>query len=352
VNIQDVNVEPTTSVMLTGYATNLYVSQSNIYVTMPDGLWWSGEGETIVHRISIDNGAIDIEASGTVPGRILNQFSMDEYDNHFRIATTSSSFGGVRAANSNNVYILDSELSIVGRLENLAPGEQIYSARFMGDKGYLVTFKNIDPLFTLDLSDPSSPMVLGKLKIPGYSNYLHPFDENHLIGIGKEAVESKDENFAWYQGVKISLFNIEDVETPKEVGKLLIGDRGTDSPVLYDHHAMLFDKRSGVIVIPILEAKIFPEKYPQGVPPSTHGEYVFQGAYVLNIDVEDGIEVKGMVTHIDDPQVLIKSGYYLYSPYEIVRSLYIGEVLYTISSGKVVASSLENLEEISALILS
>ncbi len=351
VNIQDETEEPEMRVMLTGFATTLYVSQRNIYVVLPDGGWWSNEGETVIHRISINRGTIQFEATGNVLGRILNQYSMDEYENHLRIATTSSSFNRERSEFSNNIYVLNQKLETVGTLEDLAPGEQIYSARFMGAKAYLVTFKKVDPLFTLDLSDPQAPTVLGKLKIPGYSNYLHPLDENHLIGIGKDTVESKQGDFAWYQGVKVSLFNIADLNNPKEMSQLIIGDRGTESPVLYDPHALLFDASKGLMVFPILEARIFPEKYPQGVPPETYGEYVFQGAYVLQIDAARGITVKGTLTHIDDPEIFLKSGYYMYSPSEIVRSLYIGETLYTISTEKIQANNIDTLEEIATIIL-
>ena len=115
---------------------------------------------------------------------------MDEHNGFFRIATT---IGQVwNGDSSNNIYILDENLERVSEIEDIAPGEKIYSARFMGGKAYLVTFKKIDPFFTLDLSDPYYPKILGKLKIPGYSDYLHPFDENHIIGIGKDTVEPKE----------------------------------------------------------------------------------------------------------------------------------------------------------------
>jgi len=107
----------------------------------------------------------------------------------------------------------------------------------MGSCCYLVTFKKVDQLFTIDLSDPENPKVLGKLKIPGYCDYLHPYDENTLIGIGKETIEAKGGDFALYQGVKISLFDVSNVENPRELAKVEIGNRGTESPALHDHHA-------------------------------------------------------------------------------------------------------------------
>lgn len=352
INIQDETVEPSMNVMISGYASTLYVSQQNIYVILPDGNWWSNEGLTVIHRIAINQGNIEVMATGTVPGMVLNQYSVDEYENYLRIATTTISFDQQNSESNNNIYVLNQDLKTVGTLEDLAPGEQIFSARFMGPKSYLITFRNVDPLFVIDLSDPTNPNVLGKLKIPGYSNYLHPFDENHIIGIGKDAVQSKQGDFALYQGMKISLFNVADVSNPVEVSTFLIGDRGTDSPVLYDPHALLFDLRTGLMVFPVLEAQINPENYPQGVQPETYGDYVFQGAYALTIDAVNGITLKGTLTHVDDPEIFIKSGYYLFSQSEILRSLYIGDTLYTISAAKIQANNINTLNEIASITLS
>jgi len=241
------------------------------------------------------------------------------------------------------------DLNIVGRLENLAPGERIYSARFMGERCYVVTFKKVDPLFVIDLETPTNPTVLGQLKITGYSDYLHPYDENHIIGIGKETVEAEEGDFAWYQGVKISLFDVSNVSNPIEIDKYEIGDRGTDSPVLSDHKAFLFDKTRNLLVIPVLVAEINEEKYPHGVPPNTHGDYVWQGAYVFNITLDQGLMFKGRITHLENDSDLKKSGYYFYSSYSVKRSLYIDNVLYTISNKKVKMNNLEDLMEINEI---
>jgi uncharacterized secreted protein with C-terminal beta-propeller domain len=278
-------------------------------------------------------------ASGAVPGTVLNQFSMDEYDSYFRVATTT--FG---QATENNVYVLNMSLEVAGSLEGLASGETIYSARFMGERGYLVTFKQIDPLFVIDLSDPYDPEVLGYLKVTGYSDYLHPYDEDHIIGIGKETTDAGE--FAWYQGVKISLFDVTDVSNPVEISKLEIGDRGTDSPVLRDHKAFLFDRARDLLVMPILEASVNVSAYPEGVPSWAYGEPVYQGAYVFNISVDNGLQLKGRVTHIEDPAELEEYYYYYYPPFFVVRSLYIDDVLYTISSAKIKMNNLENLDYI------
>jgi uncharacterized secreted protein with C-terminal beta-propeller domain len=333
---------------LVGYSTCLYVSPNNIYIATPK--YGEDTQTTEIHRIHIDNGDITYETSGQVPGYVLNQFSMDEYNDNFRIATTQGNTARTfaQAASTNNVYILDQNLTIIGRLEELAPNEQIYSARFTGTRCYLVTFKKVDPLFVISLEDPANPRVLGKLKIPGYSNYLHPYDNNLLMGIGKETVEAEEGDFAWYQGVKLSLFDASDVENPKEVDKYIIGDRGTDSPVLHDHKALLINKERNLLVIPVLVAEIDEEKYPGGVPANAYGDFVWQGAYVFTI-TENTIELRGGITHLDDDSELLKSGYYFSSEYSVKRSFYIEDYLYTISDKKVRINNLADLSVVNEI---
>jgi uncharacterized secreted protein with C-terminal beta-propeller domain len=296
----------------------------------------------------MDDGKINYEASGEIPGWVLNQFSMDEYQGYFRVATTTGNVWGGETASANQVYVLDQQLDIIGQLKDLAPGEQIYSARFIGNRCYLVTFKKIDPLFVIDLKDPFDPKVLGELKITGYSDYLHPYDENHVIGIGKETIAAEEGDFAWYQGVKLSLFDVSDVQNPKVVGQYEIGDRGTDSPALQDHKAFLFDRSKNLLVIPVSVAEIDAAKYPYGVPPYAYGDYVWQGAYVFNISLEKGLELKGRITHCGDANP-VQSWYYYSSSCSIERSLYIGNILYTISDAEVKLNSLGDLSEIKVI---
>jgi len=354
INVQDDEEEITSETFLIGTTQNIFVSSNNIYITHTN-YWvyslrdWSSKisyletEKTIIHKISITDGAIEYKSGGEVPGRVLNQFSMDEYQGYFRIATTTGEVwsGGAQ----NNVYVLDEDLNIAGRLEGIASGERIYSARFMGDRAYLVTFKKVDPLFVIDLKDPRDPEVLGELKIPGYSDYLHPYDETHLIGVGKEAVDMG--SFAWYQGVKIALFDVSDPENPIEISKYVIGDRGTDSYALSDHKAFLFSRSKNLLVIPILLAEINEEQYPGGVPPNAYGEYTWQGAYVFDISLADGLVLDGGITHSDDDAQLGWGWYY--SSRSVKRSLYIENVLCTISDGLVKMNNLEDLSEISEI---
>jgi uncharacterized secreted protein with C-terminal beta-propeller domain len=354
---------------LLGSAQNMYVSKNNIFLAYTKYDYFDPvplirnsvsryEENTILHKISINDGDITYASQGMVPGRVLNQFSMDEYDGFFRIATTVGNMWGQGITSSNNIYILDSDLNRISEIEEIAPGEQIYSARFMGEKAYLVTFKKIDPFFTLDLSDPYNPKILGKLKIPGYSDYLHPYDETHIIGIGKDTVEANDSlqesrnlDFAWYQGIKIALFDVSDFENPKEVTKIIIGDRGTDSPALYDHKAFLFDRERELLVIPVNLFEIsdeIKEQYDNDTG-SIHGEFKFQGAYVYRLNLQDGFEYIGRITHLDDEDIL-KTGYYGYwGSSSISRSIYIDDVLYTISDNMVKMNNLETLDEINSI---
>jgi uncharacterized secreted protein with C-terminal beta-propeller domain len=343
VNMVNDDEEATHETLLLGGASTIYVSPSNIYVTFTD--WSGGSERTSIHRIHIDGGQIEYHATGQVPGRLLNQFSMDEQGEYFRVAATTGNVWGGDTGSTNNVYVLDQKLDIFSRLENLAPGEQIYSARFMGSRCYLVTFKKIDPLFVIDLTNPGEPKVLGELKITGYSDYLHPYDENHVIGIGKEAVAAEEGDFAWYQGVKVSLFDVSDVANPREIAKYEIGDRGTDSPVLYDHKAFLFDGAKNLLVLPVSVAEIDASQYPSGVPSWAYGESVWQGAYVFDISLEHGLGLKGKITHCNGSESQ-KAWYYGSSSCSIERSLYIGDVLYTISDQKIGMNDLEALAKI------
>jgi inhibitor of cysteine peptidase len=333
--------------LLLGATSTVYVSQQNLYLTIQK---WAN---TTIQKIRLYNGAITPVAEATVPGYVLNQFSMDESKDYFRIATTTGRlWWGFRAMTSNQssaVYVLDKKMTIVGKLEGLAPREDIYSARFVGNRCYIVTFKKVDPLFVIDLKEPTKPSVLGKLKIPGFSNYLHPYDENHVIGLGKEAKEAESGDFAWYQGLKISLFDVTDVSNPVEVAKIEVGDRGTDSSALNDHKAFLFDKARNLLVIPILEAKINPATYGNNPSADAYGDYIYQGAYVFNINTDE-ISLRGRVTHLQDEE-LLKSGYYMESGNMVTRSLYIGKYLYTISPNLVKICSLDNLEEVNTIIL-
>lgn len=303
---------------------------------------------TTVYKFSLNGTKVTYLSKGDVPGTILNQFSMDENNGYFRIATTVGEVWGTGAnASKNNVYILGDTMNITGKIENMAPGERIYSVRFMGDRGYVVTFKQVDPLFVIDLKDPADPKILGALKIPGYSDYLHPYDENHIIGFGKDTVEYKDT--ALNKGMKIALFDVTDVSNPIQKFSEIIGDRGTDSELLRNHKALLFSKSKNLLAFPVMVMEA--QNKNENGEWLEYGQFTFQGAYVYNIDTQNGFVLKGKITHISDEEYK-KAGSYYYNPDKYVeRILYIGDTLYTLSKGMVKANGLNDLKESGRLVI-
>ena len=197
-----------------------------------------------VHRFALNGSAAQYEVSAKVPGRILNQFSMDEHDGHLRVATTQ--FDWNSNDSTNGVYVLNSStLAQVGAVEDLALGERIYSARFIGDRGYVVTFKQVDPLFTLDLSNHAAPKVAGELKIPGFSTYIHPLGDNHLLTVGRDGTDEGAVN-----GLAVQIFDVTDLANPTLAHKAPLGDNSTSSEALYDHRAFSYFPEKGLLALP------------------------------------------------------------------------------------------------------
>ncbi|RJX17790.1 MAG: hypothetical protein C4575_11800 [Desulforudis sp.] len=361
-----------------GAGTNVYVSTDNLYVAttrydhgpirpmpaimpesprLPGILPFENREETTIYRFALDNGRVVFNGQGSVPGTILNQFSMDEFGGFFRVATTQS--GWQSGISRNSLYVLDENLGITGRIEDIAPGERIYSARFMGQRGYMVTFKTTDPLFVFDLSNPQKPTILGALKIPGFSNYLHPYDENHLIGFGKDALEAVHKNpdgtvvrqgFAYEQGMKVALFDVTDVNNPVEKYAIRIGDRGTDSEVLHNHKALLFDREKNLLAFPITVTEIKDQS--AATPPWEYGSFVFQGAYVYDLSLDRGFVLKGKLTHRSGEDYLKAGQDWYYSDRDINRILFIKDNLYTLSDRMVQANDLQSLTLRGSLTLS
>ena len=359
IDVLDETLQPTNMTVIMGDASTMYVSTNNMYITYPT--WTNGGQYTSIYKVSIKGADLKFQAEGSVPGYVINQYAMDENNGYLRLATnwqgeTTSSLNKQTSSKINNVYVLDSNLTIAGKLEGLADGENLHSVRFMGDKCYLVTFKKTDPLFVIDLSQPANPKVLGALHISGYSDYLHPYDDNHLIGVGKETAESNMGDFAWYQGIKLALFDVGNVNNPTQLSKYIIGDRGTDSLALSEPKAFLFDKENGLLVIPISLALV--DNSTGQAQDSSYGQTVWQGAYVFSISLDDGFVLKGTVTHIDasllNSQGYLKDtqSYYNTQNSDITRALYIGNTLYTFSNAEVKLTSLTDMKQIAAINLS
>ncbi|MGL4606759.1 MAG: beta-propeller domain-containing protein [Eubacteriaceae bacterium] len=265
VNITGINLSaPTnhTSVQsVLGNGTTLYSTTDTMILASNQYNWDRPEAKpsTDLIRCSLDQGNVKITNETSVSGTLLNQFSMDIYNGNLRIVTTDNNFGimpllvddaamapSEPAVSSNHLYILDEHFEILGNLTNIAPGEQLYAVRFMEDTGYFVTFKQVDPLFTVDLRNPENPQIIGALKIPGFSNYLHPWSENLLLGFGQNVSEETGENL----GLKLSMFNLSDKENVYEASIYLLDSVYQWSDALYDHKAFFAEPSKGVLGFP------------------------------------------------------------------------------------------------------
>ena len=259
---------------------------------------------------------------------------MDEYDGAFRIATTSYGENFDTAETASNVYILDENLKISGQLTGLAKGEQIKSARFMGEKLYLVTFEQIDPLFVIDLSDKTAPKILGELKIPGYSSYLHPYNENTLIGFGVDV--AGENGILKSDGMKLAIFDVSDVANPKQLFVEKIGDAGSYSAVLNNHKALTYDASRGIFAFPATAVLDRVERVNNN---EYYGSLSWQGAFVYKIDLQKGFTLLGQITHREN-----KNDYD-----EVQRAIYIGDVIYTVSYNKIKSTDINGFKALDSL---
>ena len=305
------------------------------------------QDQTLVQKLQISGYDAVFQAEVDVPGQVLNQYSMDEQDGNFRIATTTWD-PDQSSGSSNNIFVYGPNLQLVGQLTGLAPGEHIYAARFLGQRAYLVTFQQVDPFFVVDLSDPASPKVLGDLKIPGFSDYLQPYDQNHIIGIGKDTTPNPQENgMARPTGLKIALFDVTNPQQPKELSRYELPD-GSDSQALYDPKALLFSLSKNLLALPVSS------------PNDSGLDYSYwQGAYVFNVSLDHGIVLKGTIEHpepstasnitssTNGPMIPAPESYQQYG--YVQRILYIGDVLYTVSDSLVKLNDINSLAELKSL---
>lgn len=314
-----------------GDGSQCYVSENNIYVydTIYDAKV-SPVTQTEIRKVSYKNGELDGTGDVVIDGVINDSFSIDEYEGYLRVVTTirenDDTSGGVNpllridgasdvssqpADSTNALYVLNKDLKEVGRLENLAEGEQVYSARFMGESCYFVTYKQVDPLFSVDLSDPKKPKVLGELKIPGFSDYLHPYGDGLLLGIGMDV----EEDGATVNGVKLSMFDISDPKDVKEVHKTVL-EECYSTDVSYNYRAAFVDVEKNLIGFP--------------------GYQEQQEYYIYSYDKEKGF------TCVFEKKLSGSSE---------VRGLYAGDKFYLVTEGTVESYRLDNFEKVDDVVL-
>ena len=356
----------------------VYVSENNIYIADKNyeydeifsiisklfgwtGIWGfeedvydfdTGYVTNIMKLQMNEDGSIKYIGKAEVRGEAVNQFSFDEYDSNLRVAIEDGDKGS-------KIVVFNEKMKKIGESDYVGEDENMYSSRFAGEKAYLVTYKNMDPLFVFDLSDPKNPKVLGELEIPGYSTYLHPYDENHIIGIGiqteQRIIRDSQGNVlntsTYVTGMKMALFDVSDVNSPKQISEVTIGDRYTKSAILTNHKALLFSKEKGIIAIPVnsYTEEIEEEKATSDSMDSlvksynTTQNYISEGYLVYNINLDEGIKLKGVITHNE------ANNNSAYKTSQLLRGVYIKDNLITISQHMLKVNNLNTLEEVSSI---
>lgn len=359
-----------------GAGTTVYMSLNSLYVAGYSQVlvsperekksWWPGLGSanvevipavydefTPIYQFAVQKGKVDFTGSSKINGRILNQYSMDEYQGNLRIAMTQGNTWD--GTSQSIVTVLDQNLKPLGSVDNLGKTEEIKSVRFMGDKAYVVTFRQTDPLFVVDLNDPQNPKLLGELKVPGYSAYLHPWGQDKLIGFGMDA----DEN-GRTKGLKIAMFDVSDPIHPKQLFSKELGDRGSYSEIMNNPKSLIVDEQKGLI----------------GFQASLAEEYVstFNGLLVLNVDGEKdtfteigrvehkykvqvvnnpyngktkGLQHDKVPTASSSPDQSQPAGETVTQEITVgLRGIIVGDQLYAISFGRITSHALSNMKQI------
>ena len=284
----------------------LYVSNENIYYYETSWAYTDRTEETTIRKIAYDNGKLTPLAQETVDGYINDSFSIDEYEGNLRVIVT--------VGDSNSVYVMDKDLEVIGKIEGLAEEERVYSARFMGATAYFVTFYETDPLFTVDFSNPTDPKIIGKLKIPGFSDYLHFYGEGKLLGIGMDV----DEKTQVTGGVKLTMFDISDKTDVKEEATYIM-ENVYSTDVSYDYKAALIDVPKNIICFPA---------YSEGG----------QNYYIFSYDEENGFVCK-LNEEIN--------GYGM----GVTRGVYIKDTLYVVQGNIIESYSLKTYKKVDDIIL-
>ena len=322
-----------------GMADEIMMSNKSLFLTADIRENNGGKYErfTGISRFDITDEGLKYLADCKVEGYIEGQFSLDEHNGMLRVATTSYN---EQNETVNNLFVYDHTLQKIGEVTGLAENERIYSVRFMGDMAYVVTFRETDPLFVVDLSDPTKPVVKGELKIPGFSEYLHPIDKNTLVGLGVNTVTTPN-NGVYEDGLKLSLFDVSDPAAPKEKTNYLIGNAGSYSEVLSNHKAFMFYPEKKLIAFPATIYTSYGSSYER--PWAGERRYSFGGYLVVEVK-NNSFNVVGSIPDSGD---MSREGFMRNDIGEAIsRGIYIGNTLYTISQNKIMAFSVLDFTQI------
>jgi uncharacterized secreted protein with C-terminal beta-propeller domain len=313
--------------------SQLLVTDGAIYTASHGG---SNYNQTVVEKFDFGPNGIQWTASGTIDGTLLNSFSMDDHNGQLRVATTNASFirreipspiGNIvldlpPTGSSSNLYVLEEaaggQLSVIGSITGLAPGEQIYAARFVQDLAYLVTFERVDPLFVINLADPTKPTVEGELKIPGFSQYMEMIGDDHILSVGRDA----DPATGMFGGIVVSLFDVRDASSPKLKSRVEVeGSRNLNLPMAFsnggisDHHAVRYLASHETLALPIW-----------GYFENGGGLGQFYKMLTFKVDVDKGIVQSGAIKF--DSMV--------------TRAVRLGDFLYSMSGSEITGSTIDS----------
>jgi hypothetical protein len=307
----------------------LYIASNQMWRLRPGGEVKPDDARTEIYKFDTSTPQRPrYVAGGGVPGFLINQYAMSEFDGNLRVATTTGQWSG-QGRTQSSVYVLaqrDASLRQIGHVGGLGKSERIYAVRFIGPVGYVVTFRQTDPLYTVDLRDPTKPKVTGELKIPGYSAYLHPVGSDRLIGVGQDATSE-----GRVKGTQVSLFDVGDLSNPRRITQYSL--QGSHSEAEFDPHAFLYWPATGLLVVPLQVYRTFDT--PNGTDPAIKA-MPSVGALVLRVS-DRSISEMSFLTHPAGRQT-----YAAYSP-GIRRSLVIGDTLWTVSQGGLMATDMNSL---------
>ncbi len=331
----------------------VYASGQSLYVAVRHNrtqlYGWYYEDEdgideaTTVHKFSL-NYQLNQSAylgSGVVKGRVLNQFAMDEHGGYLRIATTTGRVPDPEVHSSLSVVEERSgKLEVVGMVDQIAPTEDIRSVRFNGDLGFIVTFKKTDPLFVLDLSEPTLPVITGELKIPGFSTYMHMMDAGHILSVGYDADDQG--SFAWFTGIQLQIMDVTDIEEPTRTHAEVIGTRGSTSDAATNHLAFNYFAPKYLLAVPIV---ICEESTGNG---SYGKKMTFSGLLVYRVTAEDGFHQLGGISH-EAPEEDFGynsacNNWWTNSNSKVKRSIIMDDYVYSVALDKIKISDIGDLE--------
>jgi hypothetical protein len=336
----------------------IYASTEALYVTDTAYTWWGDARETTdIYKFKYTESGIELTAAGTVPGRIEDQYRMGESNGYLRVATSTSQrfsmeTGDELEAAGNHVFVLaeqEGALAVVGAIRNIAPGEQIRAARFMGDRGILVTFRQIDPFFTLDLSEPTNPRIVAELKVPGFSTFMVPMDEDHMLTVGQYV---PIEGPAVPDGIQISIFDISDFANPVRSHNVIIAGQSTSSEAVWNPKAFTYFPERDLLALP-MEIYNYSSWWQEWDFVRTEdGQEIaaadvaniddivedesFTGLYVYHVTPENGFDLLGRMSTRDEA-----NAYYYYNAF--TRGVFMGDNVYAVTDNVVVGSPVSDV---------